>query len=340
MQIKGLGWKIALLVVIIAAPFVLLGLVLPGAMGIAFYGVLAGTFAWMSGGPKVGVAVATALSLLGALSIVLADLPWLLAGLLLLLGIGYGIAASRGVGGAFLQLPILVPYFMMGAPPLFSDKTPEITPAYLFGLVAIVIASGVWSVFILNKIASGRGLKPKPVADRGVPLIYGTILGLISATVMLISTFHLPGTHWVWMTLTLYVLANPSELIDWSKMWHRVLGTLLGFAVVLTGATLLNAVHVPHTVISLLTMVSLWACLYWFLTKKPYWQYVMFLTMTVVLADTSGASTVTTDVERMGFTIAGALLSILAALLMNLVVYRRLRAMLPQDESTASPATS
>lgn len=329
MNTKGLGWKIALLVVVIAAPFLLLGLVLPGAMGVAFYGVLAGAFAWINGGPKAGVAISTSLAVLGAVSILLGDHRWLLAIILVLLGVGYGIAGSRGVAGVFLQLPILVPYFMMDPPELFTDGAPPITVSYLLALVGIIIAAGLWTVLVLSRIKKDQRAKPKQVANRLVPLVYGTILGLLSATVMIVSTIHLPNTHWMWVTLTLYVLANPTDLVDWKKMGYRVLGTLLGFAVVLTGATLLNAVDVPHAVVSLLTLVSLWACLYWFLTNRPYWQYVMFLTMTVVLADHSGASTVTTDIERMGFTGVGALLSILAAFIMNIVAFRRLSVTAP-----------
>lgn len=338
MKIKGLGWKIALLVLVVAAPFILLGLVVPGAMGVAFYGVLAGSFAWMAGGPKAGIAISSSLAVLGAASILLSDHRWLLALLLVLLGIGYGIAGTRGVAGVFLQLPILVPYFMMDPPPLFSDDAPQITATYILTLVGIIVASGLWSVFLLSRIKKGQRAKPKPVPHRVVPLVYGTILGLISATVMIVSTTHLPNTHWMWVTLTLYVLANPTDLVDWKKMSYRVFGTLLGFAVVLTGATILNAVHVPHSVVSLLTLVSLWACLYWFLTNKPYWQYVMFLTMTVVLADHSGASTVTTDLERMGFTGVGALLSIIAAFILNIVMFRRLSVTGPRAPHTTNDA--
>ncbi|MCI1747901.1 MAG: hypothetical protein LKI24_07255 [Acidipropionibacterium sp.] len=93
-----------------------------------------------------------------------------------------------------------------------------------------------------------------------------------------------------------------------------------GFAIV----TILVLIGVPDSVLLMLGMVTLWALLYFFVTKKPYWQYVIFLSMTVVLVNSAGMSTVLLDGERMGFTFVGAVLTIMVAVIVDLVMYHRI----------------
>ncbi|MFV0434644.1 MAG: FUSC family protein [Leucobacter sp.] len=291
----------------------------PGAIGVALFGVLAASFSWISGGPKVGVAVVVSLAILGVIAIMLEGHTWALATMLLLLGIGYGFAASRGVGSAVLQLPILVPYFMMSPPGLFSTDDPKITPQYVLCVVAVIIGAGLWSVLVLHKAAGIRHVKRLEVTDPRMPLLYGTILGIFSAIIMILATTCIFHSHWVWVTLTIYVLADPTELVNWKKMSGRVLGTLAGFGVV----TVLALVGTPDEVMLILALPALWFCLYWMVTKKPYWQYIMFLTLTVVLMNSYGVNTLLMDGQRIGFTIVGAALSVLAAFLINLLHYHR-----------------
>lgn len=319
--VKGvpLAARIALLTLVIAAPILPFSFVWPGFVGVALYGVLVSTFAWIAGGPRVSIAVTVALAVLGVVAILSRHNVWLLALIVFLLGLGYGYAASRGVRRTVLQLPILVPYFMARPPQLFSKGEPTVNATYLLAVATIVILGGLWTVFVLSRVGGRRTLTVHEVPDARAAVVYGAILGLISATVVVVASTYLPNSHWVWMTLTLYVLANPNEPMNWHRMWERVGGTLAGFALV----TLLALSGLPDSVLLILGVVSLWACLYFFLTKKPYWEYVLFLSMTVVLVNSVGISTVLLDLERMAFTLIGALLAILAAAVVDLLMYHR-----------------
>ncbi len=313
-----LAVKLLVAMIVVALPVLIASIWVPGVTAVAFFGVLAATFGWMSGGARVGMGVVASLAALGVIAVLLREHTWILALMLILLGILYGYAAGRGVGKMVLQLPILVPYFMLKPPALFRDP-PVIDLAYVVGVIVVMLAVGLWTILILQLAAPGRKPAPKPAPKPQIALLYGTILGLISAAVMVIGTTTEIKTHWVWITLTLYVLADPQQLYEPKKMFGRVLGTIAGFTLVT-----LVALVLPAGVMIYLAVPALWLCVVFMLLKKPYWQYTLVLTAAVILMDTSDVSTLLLDAERLGFTIVGAGLSVIAAFLVNFVGYGRL----------------
>lgn len=313
-----LGVKMLVGMLVIAAPVLVASQFVSGVFGVAFYGVLAAAFGWIAGGPKVGVMVVTALSLLGVTVILLAEHTLLLALIILALGVLYGFAASRGFGAAVLQLPILTPYFIMSAPGLFHEP-PIIGPKYLVGIVVVMLLSGLWTILILHFATGARKLKRVEVPDPRMSLLYGSILGVFSAIVMVLGTTTELKSHWVWVTLTLYVLADPVKLVTPKKMVGRVLGTFAGFAIV----TALAIIGVPDSIMQLLALPAIWLCVFAMVVKQPYWRYSLFLTMAVVLMNSYQVPTLLLDAERFGFTLVGAGLSVLAAFLVNIVHFQR-----------------
>lgn len=313
-----LALKLLVGLVIIAAPGLAANSFIPGASSAAFFGVLAATFGWISGGPKAGAAVVASLTALGVIAILLRDQTWVLALLLLLLGVGYGYAASKGYGTAFLQLPILTPYFINNPPDLFSDP-PVFDLKYFVAMVSVMLGIGLWAILVLKFAGGTRKFKRAEVKNSRQPLLYGSILGVFSAVIMVVATTSEFKTHWVWITLTLYVLADPQRLFTPAKMGGRVLGTLLGFVIV----SVLIQIGVPNAVLSVLAILALWLCVLFMTIKKPYWQYALFLTISVILMDSSGVPPFLLNMERIGFTFVGALLSILVAFLINMISYSR-----------------
>ena len=87
------------------------------------------------------------------------------------------------MGKVVLQLPILTPYFMRKPPALLNDP-PIIDVTRIIGLVVIMIVTGLWTILILH-LAAGRRTVTRTEVTNPHPLIYGTILGLISAAVMI-----------------------------------------------------------------------------------------------------------------------------------------------------------
>ncbi|MBL3698213.1 FUSC family protein [Leucobacter luti] len=320
-----LAAKLLVALLVIAAPAFIATSFVPGVSGVAFFGVLAAAFGWISGGPKIGAAVVVALTGLGVISILLREHTWALALLLVLLGVAYGYAASRGVGKAVLQLPILTPYFMNDPPALFSDP-PIVDARYLIGVSVVMLLAGIWTVVVLSLAAGTRHLARLDVPNPRIPLEYGAILGLFSAIVMVVATLSGLQTHWVWITLTLYVLADPQQLFTPAKMWGRVSGTLLGFVVV----SALALAGVPDGLLHLLALPALWLCLVFMVIRRPYWQYTLFLTIAVILMDTSDVDTQLLNAERIGFTVIGAALSILVAFLVNLFGFSRVGLSAPE----------
>lgn len=179
-----LALKLLAGLVIIAAPVLIASNWVPGVSAVAFFGVLAASFGWISGGVRVGALVVASLTLLGVVSILLQGQTWALALILVLLGVAYGFAAGRGMGKVVLQLPILTPYFMRKPPALLNDP-PIIDVTYIIGLVVIMIVTGLWTILIMHLAAGRRTVTRTEVTNPRIPLIYGTILGLISAAVMI-----------------------------------------------------------------------------------------------------------------------------------------------------------
>ncbi|MFC4224491.1 FUSC family protein [Lysinibacter cavernae] len=313
-----LGLKILGALLVIGAPIYGVSWFVPGLLSVAFFGVLAAGFGWISGGPRLGAAVVFALSLTGTVSILLREHVWALALILVVLGVAYGYASSRGVGKAVLQLPILTPYFMMSPPVLFANP-PVFDIRYFIGLILVMNVTGLWAVLVLHLATGTRRMRVVTVSNPNVPLLFGALLGVLSAGVMLVGTATDLTTHWVWVTLTLYVIADPTELIPPKRMLGRLVGTFAGFAVV----AILALAAVPDAVLGLLALPAVWCCMFFMVIKKPYWQYSFFLTLSVVLMNSGGVSTLLLDAERFGFTVAGAGLAMLAAMLVNVLIYRR-----------------
>ncbi|HPT95366.1 MAG TPA: hypothetical protein PLA13_02510 [Microbacteriaceae bacterium] len=330
-----LGLKLLAGLMIIAAPVFIAGIWVPGLSDVAFFGILAASFGWIAGGVRIGALVVASLAVLGVVVTLLRGQTWALALILIGLGVLYGYAASRGVGKAVLQLPILTPYFILKPPTLFSDP-PVIDAKYIVGVLVVMLVTGLWAILVLHLAAGTRTLQHVEVREPRVPLLYGTILGVLSAVVMIIGTSTDLKTHWVWVTLTLYVLADPQQLYTPAKMWGRVLGTLAGFAVV----SLLVLVGIPDNVLLILALPALWLTLVFMVIGRPYWQYALFLTITVVFMGMAEVNTLLLDAERIGFTIVGAGLSILAAILVNVIGYRRAGLSAPAPAPASDPATA
>ncbi|QYM75004.1 FUSC family protein [Leucobacter luti] len=326
-----LGLKVLAGLLIIAAPIALASLAVPGVFGVAFFGVLAATFGWISGGPRIGAAVVLSLSVLGVVAIMLRENPVVLAAILLLLGVAYGLAARRGVGKAVLQLPILVPYFMMSPPPLFSAP-PAFDAAYFIGVLVVVNATGAWAILVLHLALGKRELAALSVPDPRVPVLYGTVLGLISALVMLLGTTTGVKSHWVWVTLTLYVLADPTQLLTPKRMLGRLMGTFAGFAAV----ALMALFGIPDPVLQVLAFPALWLCLTFLVIHKPYWEYSLFLTISVVLMNSRGISTLLLDAERFAFTLVGAGLAALAAVTVHWILDRKTQSTQSQHDTISA----
>jgi hypothetical protein len=309
MRFWSIAWRIGLLVLIIALPFgVVSALWWPGAVSVAAFGVMAGASSAIAGGFRVGAYTGIAVAAVGVCGILVRDSVWLIAVFMVLLGAVYGLAAARGYAGAAVWLPLLGPYFVASPPALFTQAPPTVTLGYLLAVAGIVAVSGVWAAAVIQLLVTKGETHPGEQIPQRIALSYGLVLGAFAAGCAVAGTLWGSATQWQWVTLTIFLLANPAGQLDREKFVHRVFGTLGGFVL----ALVLFALTPSNTIVILAALITLWLALTLSAAGKPYWSYVTFLTPSVVLLDSFGYSQTSIADQRLLFTVVGAVLAVAA----------------------------
>lgn len=171
-------------------------------------------------------------------------------------------------------------------------------------------------LFLLSRLKHNRQPAPRVGIDKNRALVYGLLLGIGSAIGVFIVMTWLPQTNWAWLTLTLYVLANPAKDFDWLKMRDRLLGTLGGFVVV----TVIFLLTDSQAVIYTLAAITAWMTLSAMAIGLPYWAYVIVLTPTVVMVTATSTNRELFADQRLEYTILGIGLTIIVAGLAHLIL--------------------
>lgn len=309
MGFGSIAWRLGVLVLVIALPFSVVSVLWwPGAVSVAAFGIMAGASSALAGGFRVGAYTGIALAVVGVCGILVRDSLWLVAALMVLLGAFYGLIAARGYVGAAMWLPLLVPYFVASPPALFAQAPPTATVGYLLAVAMIVTVAGVWAAAVIHLLVTKGKTRPGAQIPQRIALSYGLVLGVFAAACAVAGTLWGSGYRWEWVTLTIYVLADPSGKLDRVKFASRVLGTLGGFVL----ALILFASAPSEAIILLVALGSLWLALTLRAGGKPYWIYVVFLTPSVILLDSFGYSQASVADQRLLFTVVGAVLAVTA----------------------------
>ena len=117
--------------------------------------------------------------------------------------------------------------------------------------------------------------------------------------------------HGYWLGLTLVVVIQPDYGSTRQRAAERVVGTLLGSLL----ASGLLFLHLPHA--ALLASAAIMSFLFALFLKRKYDVAVVFLTvMVVLLTEIGGPVSWQLTIERLGCTLAGGALAVLAAHLM------------------------
>ena len=129
-----------------------------------------------------------------------------------------------------------------------------------------------------------------------------TMLGVAAAKLL-----QLP--HGYWLPLTTAIVLQPDYGSTRQRAAQRLVGTFVGSV----AASLLLWLHLPFAAIAVATAVTVFA--FSFLVKRHYAIAVLFITLFVVLmTEVYGPINVWFTVERLGATMAGGVLALLAAL--------------------------
>lgn len=333
---KGAALYVKLLVVLVVGllPPLLIGFAgWPGALGVGHFAVWGAATAAIAGGLRLGIGVTVSIAVAGVIGMVVRDEPLLVALLMTVLGGLYGWWAAAGWGSGAMMVPALVPYLVQEPPPLFSSDPATVDARYLLAFTAVFLVSGIWGAFITSRIASGsKQLKPPTVRLRAT-IAYGLALGATAGITAAIALDLSPTLHWAWITLTIFLLANPTGSTDHKKIANRLIGSLAGFLL----AMLLFALPLGSAVLGVAALLLLTTALTLKVAGTKYWIYVALLTPAVVLLDANTTDGSWVAEQRLGFTLLGAVLAVAVSVAAH-AVYRHWLA--THGEQTAAAAAN
>ena len=184
--------------------------------------------------------------------------------------------------------------------------------------VAAALAGGLWTVligYLLLRRLPTSPLVPLPAISA---VVYGIALALLLGATTLVATTWGHGTMAGWVLLTILVIARPGFTETWRRVLARSLGTVLGGA---AAALLALAVH-TEWVLATVGFVALALAILLQLIKADYALYSVALTAAVVLINSRTTDLFAIDVERVGFTVIGAIVTALLLVSLQSVLRR------------------
>ncbi len=307
--IRRMTSGMVLLLVAVAPPLVVGALVLgSGSFTLCLFGVLVGLMNTLIGGVRVGLIASALFVLLTPVALTVGTAPVAGASLMavICLFVGGG-ALWRRYSGLF-EIPLGMIYLMTLPEPQTSAIAAK--TGWLGFLVTAMLATGVSALW---SVAAVRVLK----ADKDVPLSVknakeDTVAYTIIMTVLVsLSTLYVlafaQDTHGVWLVLTLFMVLQIGPGATESRAFHRVWGTIAGAGVAAVLATV-----VPNEWILVILVVGAFLGTLAMIGRSPYWLYTFFLTNLILLGTTPTDQAVTSSLERVGYTVVAALLSLLA----------------------------
>lgn len=208
--------------------------------------------------------------------------------------------ARRGLHSATMMVPIFTA-FLLTSPPTIAGVDSTLVTAGIVG--AVLGVGGLWVVAVARLLLGDHlpRLPRHPVGPR-TSTIYAGIAGVIVAIAAWAILTSDPTHAGAWLLLTLLILLQPDPHDSTVKTLQRLGGTLLG-----------GLIAIPFIVISLPAAVTLTlgtVFLFGALTaryayRRRYWEYVVPLTVGVILLDSSTADRAQIALDRVGFTLLG-----------------------------------
>ncbi|MET1017770.1 MAG: FUSC family protein [Leifsonia flava] len=230
---------------------------------------------------------------------------------MVLIGLAMGASAIRGwqtIASVIFTWPAVL---LVGAPlELPGLGTFGAAPWVALIAASVALVSGLWTVLVGYLLL--LDLPPSPVQplDHVTATVYGLALAvLLGATTVAAELFA--DSAWGhnsmagWALLTILVVARPS----YSETWHRVVNRSLGTIAGGLGALALALVIPVEWLLTVIGLVALAAAILLQLKRSSYAFYSVALTASIVLLNSRGHSVLAVDIERVGFTVAGAVLT-------------------------------
>ncbi|GAB2568155.1 FUSC family protein [Leucobacter ruminantium] len=294
-----------LLLVVSGIPALAIALT-PLASGLSH--VLAGTAVGIVGslyGRPVGLSAVTGSTALIALAGLAAPWPLAAAALMAVTGVVIGACARRGWHPAAVQasawpatLLIAARFGVPGFDWTSHGAGQILTPALLAAL------GGLWAV-ALAALAGARF--PRFAIAAVDPLsarLYGAALAVLLGGVAFVAATWLPGSLAGWALLSILVIVKPGLADTRQRLLARSFGTMLG-GLLAAGIALLAPAHGVQVALggtAMLVALGLYA------TGASYAGYAFALTTAIVLLSSTEQNVLAVDLQRVGLTLAAAVL--------------------------------
>lgn len=278
------------------------------ATGLLVLGMLP-TLTAASSGPAAMAAAAGASAITAFLAVLAAHSgPWTpVLGVLLVvaLSLATGALAVQGlhpIGAATISLAAYVMVDPSSAVAVLGDQLPFAAAA---GLVAAAILLGCAWVFIVVSVVL-RDVR-LPTNRDAATLPYGLLLAGLCGVFTLVCMLWFSGTNAWWAVLTVAVILQPTHGQTRTKLYGRILGTVLGGTVAALAVLVL-----PNAVAILLGVVASLACVLLLMAGADYWQYSVAVTMSVILLTFDSSEVIAGDLQRVTVTVAAAVATAVA----------------------------
>lgn len=300
-----------------------MGLLLPGlllfplginaAMCVFVYGVMIGFLLAMLTNLRLTLAVVAAFTVANVIGLTVAPYPWVAALVMAVAVLLYGLTLRIGIATLIVVAPTSVAFTITQPPALVQHGS---VFANALVLAAVCIIAGIWGAAAGTVI--GRRVPSMPhtrVSWRSTWVFTGALTVVCGIVAVIVELAHLPQEG-AWILLTILIVCQPSVHRTWRKVGDRLIGTFIGFAVALVVALPLPGHPMALTVAAI---VLFGIAAYFMLAKRPYWQFVMFLTPGVVLVVGATTSVLSTDISRVWSTIVGAGIAVVMLLVLGAV---------------------
>ena len=151
--------------------------------------------------------------------------------------------------------------------------------------------------------------RPEPWARVDTVVYTVTITVLCTASTLGVLIWW-PGSNGAWLVVTVLAVTQLGSDATMKRTWHRIAGTVVGVAIAAIVASISSS-EVVLTGVGLVLSVILVVIA---LSPHSYFLWTVVVTPQVVLfTSTSIADVKTTDVQRLGLTVIGLALTLLAA---------------------------
>ena len=277
---------------------------------------------------RFGLALGLGSGVLSMVAVLLNPYPVAGAVFIALICLGVGLASRAGAHRIVALVPIVVLFAL--AQPASINAASTVGNALATG--SIMFAGTLWTALLWWLLLEGRIPKARlERSDDDHTYAYAILLTVTAG----ISTWwvmaHERSHAGAWLVMTIILILQPSAGETIRKSAGRTAGTIGGVVV----AGVIAALVSNPTVTILLSITLVFLAIAVSVLKRPYWQFVTLLTPAVVLMDSAGGDVGATIGERLGFTLAGVVITLVVVLAAKGLVDLWLRAHPSPRASTA-----